>query len=120
MKLTKKQKIFYESFDSQLQARLNNLVSAEDRAWGKTTILNEIGFTYQALGYNVLLLTNCSNSIEYFATRYITIASSLRGFNRNKTIVIIDECNINDGEFKEILKTLDELKIPYVGFVRCD
>ena len=57
LELYPRQKEYFNLFDQCLQKHKSKLLSSEQRAWGKTTILNEIGFTYQALGYDVLLVT---------------------------------------------------------------
>ena len=109
-------------FDQCLQQRKNKLLSSQQRAWGKTTILNEIGFTYQALGYDVLLVTTHSESNEHIATMYFdyvfTKARLLADYG--KTIVIVDEYDYCDLNFQEIMEFFDKKKIPYVGFVRFD
>jgi hypothetical protein len=111
-------------FDYLLQQRESKIYSSDRRAWGKTTIINEIGLTYQALGYEVLLFTQHSNSNNHFATQYIPSdynSRHLRGYPIGKTIAIFDEYDlppksiINDIG-NELLITLEQLQIPYVGF----
>jgi hypothetical protein len=61
-----------------------------DRGWGKTTVINEIGFTYQALGYEVYILTPI-NCVEYYASKRISNVNDLRGIRRDNLIVLVDE-----------------------------
>lgn len=79
--------------------------------------INEIGLIYQALGYEVLLVTKYNNSNEHFATRTVSNFESIYGINPHKTIAIIDEHNYYDDNFQDIIKFFTEAKIPYVGFV---
>lgn len=124
IKLTKEQQLFFDIFDNYLQNKQSKLYHSDRRAWGKTTILNELGFTYQALGYEVLLITQFSNANEHFATKYIPLAFSsrhLRGYPVGKTIAIIDEYDLLPKSIiysveNELLDTLKQLQIPYVGF----
>ena len=116
--------MFFDIFDNYLQNKQSKLYHSDRRAWGKTTILNELGFTYQALGYEVLLITQFSNANEHFATKYIPLAFSsrhLRGYPVGKTIAIIDEYDLLPKSIiysveNELLDTLKQLQIPYVGF----
>lgn len=76
------------------------------------------------MGYEVLLITQFPNANEHYATKYIPLDSNsrhLKGCPIGKTIAIIDEYdllpksiiyNINN----ELLETLEQLHIPYVGF----
>lgn len=107
-----------------MQNKQNKLYPSDRRAWGKTAILNELGFTYQALGYEVLLITQFPNANEHFATKYIPSdfnSRHLRGYPIGKTIVIIDEYDLLPksivyGIENELLNTLKQLQIPFVGF----
>jgi len=131
IELYPRQKEYFDLFDDCLHKHQSKLLSSEQRAWGKTTILNEIGFTYQALGYDVLLITQCPNSNEHFATDFIDPNGDYHRTlcrTRKNTVAIIDEYdyhvytdNIERKSwvtFNELLKELGDYNIPYVGFVK--
>ena len=119
IELTKEQQLFFDIFDNYLQNRQNKLYPSDRRAWGKTTIINEIGFTYQALGYEVLLITHFPNANEHFANRCIFNEWEFSGVNREKTIVIIDEYDVQKNyDARFLLEELRQLNIPYVGFAK--
>ena len=109
--------MFFDIFDDCLQKKQHKVYSSDRRAWGKTTILNELGITYQALGYEVLLLTMFPNSNEHFATRCINDERDLRGLPRDKTIMIVDEYKILNDKNHYLFNAIEKLDIPYVGFM---
>jgi hypothetical protein len=119
LELMSRQKEYYNLFDQCLQKYESKLFSSEQRGWGKTTILNEIGFTYQALGYDVLIVTKHIDSNEHYATLLFDYVSTTDRFihNPNKTIAIIDEYNYFNENCQDIINYFTERKIPYVGFV---
>lgn len=118
--LISKQQFWFNRFDECLQKRLSYLKSSKDRGWGKTTVLNEIGFIYQALGYNVILVTQFPNSNEHYACLLFDniFLKSVFLSDYSKTIVIVDEYDYQDSNFRDIVEFFNDKKIPYVGFVR--
>lgn len=121
--LNYEQQFWFDRFDECLQKRLSYLSSSEDRGWGKTTVLNEIGFTYQALDYDVLLITEYPESNVHYATKYIGSIRDLYGVRTNKTICIFDEYRVfseirrKREFFINVIDELNRMNIPYVGFV---
>lgn len=86
---------------------------------GKTTILNEIGFTYQALGYDVFLVTSSFQGVHHFCHTTFNGEEDRRKIDpRKKAIAIIDEFNTEDDRFHEIIECLEAYGVPYVGFVK--
>ena len=77
-------------------------ICTRDRGFGKTTVLNELGFIYQALGYNVLVLSR--RPLEYYATNWIDNDRDLLGFDRNKTIMLVDDLLTLEKECKQMIK----------------
>ena len=111
--------MFFDIFDNYLQNKQNKLYPSGRRAWGKSTIMNEIGFTYQALGYEVLLITQFPNANEHFASKCIFNEWEFAGVKREKAIVIIDEYDVQKNyEARFLLEALKQLNIPYVGFAK--
>ncbi len=86
------------------------------RCVGKTYLLNELGFTLQALGYKVLVYTPYKR--EYFAERFIYNSDNSRGIDRLKTVILFDEVEMYKDETQELIKLFKQLQIPVVGFVR--
>ena len=113
--LTRQQQEVFNSFDCALQNRQSVLLNSAERGWGKTLIVNEIGFTYQALGYDVWLVSRFPAS--YYATQKIdaTRAHIASICITNKTIAIVDDIP-NRGVLLKVLGELEERGIPYVGF----
>ena len=112
----RQQNIFNDLLTAVEQKRFVGL-SSHQRGIGKTTILNELAFTLQALGYVVYLLTPYKNQ-EYFAHKFISNnTNDLRGV-RGNIVVIADEaryCMMDD------LFTYCRLYgIPVVGFINYD
>jgi AAA+ ATPase superfamily predicted ATPase len=116
MELYQRQKEYMDLFETYLLNGESKLLSSKQRRWGKTTILNEIGLTYQLLGYRVFLITQYPNSNEHVATNYVSNAESIRGY-KEKSIALIDEYYYFDENLRDILHVFDKLDIPYVGFV---
>ena len=111
--------MFFDIFDDCLQKKQHKVYSSDRRAWGKTAIINEIGFTYQALGYEVLLITQFPNANEHFASRCIFNEWEFAGMKREKTIVIIDEYDVQKNyDARFLMEELRQLNIPYVGFAK--
>lgn len=111
--LTEEQKKVYKNFLGAIIDKDIKLLSSEQRAWGKSYILNELGFMLQALGYRVFLLTDCYQ--DHFATNVFTNLNSFRGVSINKLVVIVDEYIYSN--MNEILKYCTYFNIPVVGFV---
>lgn len=67
---TKSQQEILESFDKALQDRelLALCQFGKSCEWGRSRVLSEIGFIYQALGYEVVLICDEINYMNYFAT----------------------------------------------------
>jgi len=118
MNLTQEQQYYYDLFDKALNNGENFVVFSDRRGWGKTTIVNEIGFTYQALGYMVFLITQFPNSNEHFVTKVISSECDFdfRNLNYKKCVAIIDEYDPCTEQYINIIKRLNECNIPYVGF----
>lgn len=115
MNLNEKQQEYFDLFDNNLQVNVSYIVIDNDRQWGKTTILNEIGLTYQALGYEVILLTKYPQANNHFATRYVSNMNDLQRINLDddKIIAIVDEYDIGE----EIIDCLQKYDVPIVGFI---
>lgn len=112
---TKKQEEVYNDFAKTINNKETKFLSSKDRAWGKSYVLNELGFELQALGYRVFLLTEFPNSQEHFATDFIDSLNRFKGLSRDKTVVIVDEYRYR--KTLEILEYCTFYKIPMVGFV---
>ena len=115
--LTIVQEAYYNSFERAIQENKCLLFSSEQRAWGKTYILNELGFNLQALEYKVFLLSEHMNHQEHFATDYIDLNRLVksRGIRLGKLVVIVDEYRFS--KMGEIFEYRIDLNIPMVGFV---
>jgi hypothetical protein len=119
--LTEKQDEVYKTFEEIINNRKVELLSSHQRQWGKTHILNELGFNLQVMGCKVYLLTQFPNSNEHFATNYISNDLHLeefRGVQRDKIVVIIDEYKYN--KIHPLLDFCKKHRIPVVGFVDYD
>ena len=91
---------------------------SDDRGWGKTTILNEIGFVYQALGYEVYLITQFTDTCHrHYATCFVDNETNVLRRSSRKAIAIIDEYDINQ-KFIDLINELELRQIPYVGFAK--
>ena len=66
--LTSEQNKVYKDFQAVIIDKEIGLLSSEQRAWGKTYILNELGFLLQALEYRVFLLSEYLNHHEQNAS----------------------------------------------------
>lgn len=116
--LTPKQQ---EYFDKLLLSCTNHeidLYSSEERAWGKTVTLNELGFTLQALGYTVYILTPYRNQ-EYCGEKFISLDScDYRDFSnipRDNIVVLADEVRLL--MMKDFIDFCRSYNIALVGFV---
>ena len=119
MELTLGQQIYFDTFDIHLSFKKSFLLPSDGRRFGETTVINEIGFLYQALGYEVLLFTENILTEEMFATKYISDVKDLFGIKLDNCIAVFDGYNLTpDYEKNEIIQRLECLKIPYVGFAR--
>ena len=116
IELNDRQQVYFDLFDKKLQDGTGCIISSYERQWGKTTIVNEIGFTYQALGYQVFLLTKFPQSNEHFANKYVASESDICGIGGNKCIAIIDEYDIKNYADSSLLDCLEYCNIPCVGF----
>ena len=114
--LTKKQGDIYKSFVQTITNKDMKLLSSEQRAWGKSYILNELGLELQALGYRVFLLTEFVNHQEHFATDFIDMNSlnKFKGLDGEIIVVLVDEYRYL--KMTEILEFCVYSKIPVVGF----
>jgi hypothetical protein len=113
-KLTEYQQNIFDVMLNMSELKQNYLLSSEDRGIGKSTILNKLSFTLQALGYCVCLLTPFPR--EYFATNIISLyPNDYRGINKN-SVVIVDETRygIMMDDFLDYCKLKN---IPVIGFV---
>lgn len=113
--LTEKQKAIYLNFIEAINNKEPQLYSSHRRAWGKSYILNELGFELQALEYRVFLLTEYANSQEHFATDVFKDNYSMAGIDRTKAVVLVDEYRVS--KIREIFKFCLEREIPIVGFI---
>ena len=117
MELTAYQNWYLKMFEYYIQRNQSKLFSSDERGWGKSTILKELSYTYQILGYKIYLLSSCPNVTKVFCDKYIYNSENIRGISRSKTIVIVDEYNyMNDG-FIKVLEYCEAFDIPVVGFV---
>lgn len=117
--LTEKQQEIFDDFLDAIEQKQELFLSSHERRMGKTYTLNELAFTLQALGYIVFVLTPFKNQ-EYFAHRFINYLRDLRGINRNKIVIIVDEIrfwNNKNQETQEILEFCSNCKIPVIGYV---
>ncbi len=116
--LTEKQQETFDLFLYIIEQSKIYFLSSEPRRIGKTYILNELGFTLQALGYEVYILTPYPHQ-EYFANGFIsTEPRDFRGMFKDNTIIIVDE-----ERFELIGELLDYCRsrnIPVVGYVNFD
>lgn len=88
------------------------IISSKARGWGKTTVINHLGYEYQMKGYEVLLITNFPKSV-HIATKDITNTEYPRFFIRNnKSIIIVDEVSL-----ETILNIYN--KFEYFGIKQC-
>lgn len=116
--LTLKQQEFFDKLFLSCQNHKIDLYSSEKRAWGKTTIINELGFTLQALGYTVYILTPYRNQ-EYCGEKFVSLDScdfrDFRGIPRDNIVILADEVRIS--KITELIKFCDYHNIAVVGFV---
>ena len=93
----------------------------EYRGKGKTYLLNELGLTLQALGFEVLVYTPYTK-MEYFAENFIYssdyTSDNPRRIDKLKTVILFDEVEIDNDETQELIKFFKKYRIPVVGFVR--
>lgn len=92
------------------------IIMTRKRKLGKTTILNELGLTLQALGYTVYVFS-LSIHIEYCACGFIQNEDDLfNGLIKGNLVVLLDEGNYNLDLYKKVRKTCNKYNIPVVGF----
>jgi hypothetical protein len=103
-------------FDNSIQNGKSKIISSWRRQWGKTTILNEIGLCYQAIGYRVFLATDFSNSSNHYAEKLIDGNYAIREVPIDNIIVIIDEFDLCNNINYRLLRYLEYHDIMYVGF----
>lgn len=117
--LTEHQQFIFDEFEKTIQNREILLKSSEHRVWGKSYILDELGYVFQALGYEVHLLTMFPYSQEHIASdSFPDDLWRFRGKSRNKMIILVDEYKYS--KILKILEFCEEYKIPMVGFVDYD
>lgn len=115
--LTDWQQERFDEFEKAIHRKEMLFRNGRIRQFGKTYILNELGFTLQALGYEVYVNTPFTQ-LEYFAERFIHNDYDLRGINILKTVILFDESKIDNDKTQGILKYCKSCQIPVVGFVR--
>lgn len=97
-----------------------SVFSAKDRGFGKTTIINNLGLEFQALGYNVILVTPTYLG-EYIANEKLNISdSSCRGKVISENyVILVDELKIEDLQIliKIAKRSRKEKDIKIIGFV---
>ena len=114
--LTEYQQFIFDEFEKTIQNKKILLKSSEQRAWGKSYTLDELGYVFQALGYEVYLLTMFPYSQEHIASdSFPNDPWDFRGRSRNKMVVLVDEYKYS--KMLEILEFCEEHRIPIVGFV---
>jgi AAA+ ATPase superfamily predicted ATPase len=116
--LTENLQTVLEKFLEVIENKQNLLLSSEDRRIGKTYILNELGFTLQALGYKVYILTPYREQ-EYYADKFTSCdAKDFQGLFMDKSVVIADEARYM--MMYDIVGYCEYRKIPIVGYVNFD
>lgn len=121
IKLTEQQQKIFNEFLDSVEKKENNIISSDQKQIGKTTILNELGFDLQALGYKVFVYTPYKNQ-DYYANGFIYEGlHNFRGLKRDYIVVIVDELNRESireqNNFKELLEFCEYGKIPIVGYI---
>lgn len=117
IELSKKQEYYHEMFVSAVVNRDNVFISSDKRNWGKTIILNELGYTLQALGYKVYILT-ISNLMEYCADEFIIFyPEKFEGKLNDKSVVLVDEVYYYNPNFQNFTDYSLSRNTPIVGFV---
>ena len=111
----------YNQFSEAINNRTNFILSdCLLKPSSKTHVLNTIGLELQALGYDIILVTEQVKE-EHLATRYIDVESARQWFGMfyvdSKAIVIVDEYNSKSSRFEDFLVYCKSYKIPVVGFV---
>ena len=114
--LTDWQQERFDEFEEAIHRKQMLFRNGKYRCVGKTYLLNELGFTLQALGYKVLVYTPYKR--EYFSERFIYNSDNSRGIDRLKTVILFDEVEMYKDETQELIKLFKQLQIPVVGFVR--
>jgi hypothetical protein len=113
--LTKIQQEAFNEFFESIEKGENLLLSSEPRRIGKTTILNELALTLQALGYIVYVSTPYQKQ-EYFAHRFLSNDMiHNRGLFGDNIVVIADESKYE--YMNELLFNCKVKNIPVVGYV---
>ena len=108
---------FIKNFDSALSLNVDLLYPSDlyNRCCGKTSSLNEIGYFYQALGYNVVVLSSHKSSIIYNAEVYIDDLKDLSYYYNKDVICLVDEYNIKNN-LKYMRELSSKLNIRFIGF----
>lgn len=119
--LTEIQQKICDEFLYSVEKKENNIISSDQRRIGKTTILNELAFDLQALGYRVFVYTSYKDQ-DYYADGFIYEGlHNFRGLKRDYMVVIVDELNITSmresNNYKELLEYCEYGKIPVVGYI---
>ncbi len=114
-KLDKIQQKIFDVMLNMVKAKQNYLLSSADRGIGKTTILNELAFTLQAIGYKVYLL-NPHPVKDYYVNNILTYdIQSFRGLFKSNVVLIADEARYE--MMDDLLEYCKDKRIPIVGFV---
>ena len=100
--LTRWQQERFDEFEKAIHKKEMLFRNGKYRQLGKTYLLNELGFTLQALGYKVLVYTPYKR--EYFAEGFIYSSDNSRGIDRLKTVILFDEVEIENDETQELIK----------------
>ena len=119
--LTKEQEIIKNILQSSSEISGIGLYSAKERCFGKTTIINNLGLEFQALGYNVIVVTPTYYGEEYVANEKLIINdSNCRGkFVSENSVILVDELEIEDLKIliKIAKRSRKEKDIKIIGFV---
>jgi len=115
--LTEWQQERFDEFEEAIHRKKSLFRNGKYRKLGKTYTLNELGFTLQALGYDVYVYTPYKE-MEYFAKGFIWTDYNLRGLDKSKTVILFDEVKMNDDMTMEILNICSGHEFPVVGFVK--
>lgn len=119
--LTEKQQAISDCLKEYAESFGIGVYSAEDRGFGKTTIINNLGLEFQALGYNVVVVTPTYFG-EYIANEKLNINdSSCRGkVLSENSIILVDELSIEDLPIlvKIAKRSRGKRDIKIIGFVR--
>lgn len=113
-KLSNQQQTIFDVMLQMAETKQNYLLSSEPRNIGKTTILNELSFTLQALGYDVYLL-NQYLARDFYTNGLITLKNeSYKGILHKNSVVLIDESRYSI--LSDLLDYCETFNIPVIGF----